>query len=117
GLPRPRPELNFSGIQTLPDHYEQEERSTSWMGTPIIFPSIFLGDSYMRYKPTGEIEKVQRADFELPATTMFSFRRAKNITRTELPGASGTVKEVYGFDDWIIDVRGIALDEPTRSAA
>lgn len=106
--------LSFKGIETLPDYYKPD--AVSWMGTPIMFSAKFLGRSYKRYKPDGSIERVQMPDFQMPAATMFSFRRAHNITRTNLLGNSGTVKEIYGFDDWVIDVRGLCLDEPTQSA-
>lgn len=108
--------LSYSGMETLPDYYT-EGNLTSWMGTPIVFPVKFLGGSYMRYKDNGEIERVSYDDFNLPPATMFSFRRAKNIERTQISGGDGTVKEYYGFDDWVIDVRGLCLDEPERSAA
>lgn len=106
--------LSYTDVEVLPDFYKQD--STSWMGTPIMFAASFLGRSYKRYSPNGEIEIVQMADLQLPPATMFSFRRAHNITRTNLLGANGTVKEIFGFDDWVIDVRGICLDEPTISA-
>ncbi len=106
--------ISYEGIQILPDYYEAE--SKSWMGTPIIFAATLKGDSYQQYNSTGEIVRVSLNDFELPPATMFSFRRAKNVTRTNLLGSNGTVKEIYGFDDWVIDVRGLALDEPNRSA-
>ena len=106
--------LSYTGVEVLPDYYKAD--STSWMGTPIMFSAKFLGRSYKKYAPNGEIEIVQMADFQLPPATMFSFRRAHNITRTNLLGANGTVKEIYGFDDWVIDVRGLCLDEPTLSA-
>lgn len=108
--------ISYSGLEVLPDYYN-EGNLKSWMGTPIVFPVKFLGGSYMRYKGNGEIERVSIADFKLPPATMFSFRRSKNIERTQISGGDGTVKEYYGFDDWIIDVRGICLDEPERSAA
>lgn len=106
--------LSFKGIETLPEYYKAD--AVSWMGTPIMFSAKFLGRGYKRYTPTGEIEIVQMGDFQLPPATMFSFRRAHNITRTNLLGSNGTVKEIYGFDDWVIDVRGLCLDEPTQSA-
>lgn len=106
--------IDFSGIQTLPEYYTQE--ATSWMGTPIIFQGKFDGGTYFKYLEDGRLDTVQMAEFTLPPATMFAFRRAKNVTRTNVLGASGTVKEIYGFDDWIIDVRGLALDEPNRSA-
>ncbi|GIZ09981.1 DUF6046 domain-containing protein [Flavobacterium sp. UMI-01] len=106
--------LSFKGIETLPEYYKAD--AVSWMGTPIMFSASFLGRSYKRYTPQGEIELVKMSDFRLPAATMFSFRRAHNITRTNLLGNNGTVKEIYGFDDWVIDVRGLCLDEPNQSA-
>lgn len=109
------PELNYSGIQVLPDYYT-EESDTSWLGTPILFPATFMGGPYLKYRGDGTLETVDMPDFKLPPATLFSFRRAKNIVRTEVLGGNGTVKELYGFDDWIIDVRGIAFDEPTQSA-
>lgn len=107
-------QLSYSGIEKLPQHYKAS--GTSWMGTPILFQAAFNGGSYNRYKLNGELERVRLGAFLLPAATMFQFRRAKNIVRTNLLGAQGTVKEIYGFDDWIVDVKGICLDEPNRSA-
>lgn len=106
--------VRFKNIETLPEYYPHEH--TSWMGTPILFSASFLGNSYKRYKENGEIERVQLDQLQLPPATMFSFRRAKNITKTNVLGNSGTVKEIFGFDDWIIDVKGLCLDEPNRSA-
>lgn len=106
--------LSFKGIETLPEYYKGD--SVSWMGTPIMFSAKFLGRSYKRYNANGIIETISMNDFQLPPATMFSFRRAHNITRTNLLGNNGTVKEIYGFDDWVIDVRGLCLDEPNLSA-
>lgn len=106
--------ISYQGIEALPENYTSE--STSWMGTPILFAATFKGGTYNRYKHNGEMEAVTLNDLELPAATLFSFRRAKNIERTNLLGSNGTVKEIYGFDDWVIDVKGICLDEPNRTA-
>lgn len=108
------PNLIYEGIEMLPENVDLE--STSWMGTPIIYGATFIGENYKQYNAKGEIVRVSLNDYALPPATMFSFRRAKNITRTNLLGSNGTVKEIYGFDDWVIDVKGIALDEPNRSA-
>ena len=109
-----KPSINYQGLEMLPDYYESD--SQSWMGTPILFSATFKGDSYKKFAPSGEIVRTSLEDFTLPAATLFSFRRAKNITRTNVNGDDGSVKEIFGFDDWIIDVRGLALDEPTISA-
>lgn len=108
------PVLTYEGVEILPDYYDAD--STSWMGTPILFSATFKNGTYKQYNSVGEIVETTLNDFELPSATLFSFRRAKNITRTELLGNNGTVKEIFGFDDWVIDVRGVALDEPNRSA-
>ena len=108
-------ELSFKGIKQLPEYYQPD--ATSWMGTPIMFQAKFENGSYRRYKPNGDTESIQMAEFILPPATMFSFRRAKNVNKTNVLGSTGTVKEIFGFDDWIIDVRGLAIDEPNRTAA
>lgn len=107
-------DLSFKGISSLPEYYNPE--ATSWMGTPILFQAKFGTGFYLKYKPNGELTEVQMEELILPPATMFSFRRSKNITKTNVLGSTGTVKEIFGFDDWIIDVKGLALDEPNRSA-
>ena len=107
--------LDFKGIEILPDYYVSD--ATSWMGTPIIGALTFKGGPYLYYTGTGKLETVQMDDFTLPPATLFSFRRAKNITKTNLLGSNGTVKELFGFDDWIIDVKGLAVDTPDMSAS
>lgn len=112
--------FSYKGIETLPDYSSSDwdfEKQTSWMGTPIIFPTTFINNQKMKkYNSLGELVNVQLNDIQLPPATMFSFRRAKNITKTNVLGSNGTVKEIFGFDDWLIDVRGLCLDEPNRSA-
>ena len=101
------PHFDWSGVDVLPALEEQvneTELPQSWMGTPIVFEAAFVGEaeSYLRYKLNGELEEVELPDMVFPAATMFSFRRSKNITRTNVLGSNGTVKEIYGFDDWIV---------------
>jgi hypothetical protein len=88
----------------------------SWMGTPIMFPILFKGGTYQFYNANGELYDKQLNDFDLPPTTVVDFRRAKNITKTNVLGANGTVKEIYGFDDWQIRIRGLCLDTPSEKA-
>jgi hypothetical protein len=103
--------LDYSGITYLPDYYKTE--GNSWLNTPIIGLLKFKAGSYPVYTPNGEIGFISFDDYIFPPTTLFSFRRAKNITKTNLLGASGTVKEIFGFDDWVIDVKGLCLDDVT----
>lgn len=106
--------LDFKGIEMLPDYYKKE--ATSWMGTPIIGQLTFKGGTYKYFNGIGEVKEIEMDEFTLPPATLFSFRRAKNITKTNLLGSNGTVKELFGFDDWIIDCKGIAVDTPDVSA-
>lgn len=108
------PNLDYSGITFLEEN--KDYQSPNWMGKYMLFPAKFKSGSYHYFKPNGQIDKRRLPDFELPPATLFSFRRAKNIIRTQLNGGSGTVKEIFGFDDWIIDVKGFCLDEPNSKA-
>lgn len=107
--------FDYKGIETIKDYYQSD--ATSWMGTPIIGLLKFKAGTYKKYDSNGILEDRQMSDFTLPPATMFSFRRAKNITKTNLLGSNGTVKEIFGFDDWIIDAKGLAIDTPEMSAA
>lgn len=106
--------IDFSGIDILPDYYPKE--ANSWMGTPIIGLLRFKGGEFKKYNYQGELIDYVIGETFLPATTMFTFSRAKNITKTNLLGSNGTVKEIFGFDDWLIDVKGLCLDTPGSSA-
>lgn len=106
--------LDYSGITYLPDYYKRDQ--TSYLNTPVIGLLTFKAGSYPIYTPNGEIANITFDELILPASTLFSFRRAKNITKTNLLGNNGTIKEIFGFDDWIIDVKGLCLDNDTLSA-
>jgi len=108
------PKLKFDDVEF--NIIEESDRK-SWMGTPIMFSASFNEETYNVYeKKSGQLEKSSMKTFDLPAATVFQFRRAKNIIRTNVSGANGTVKELYGFDDWVIDVKGLCLDEPNQTA-
>ena len=105
---------DYKGVVFIEDYYEKE--ATSWMGTPILGLLTFKAGTYKIYSGKGELNDIELPDFILPPATLFSFRRAKNITKTNLLGSNGTVKEIFGFDDWVIDVKGLAVDTPESSA-
>lgn len=106
--------FDYKGIDIIEDYYTKE--ATSWMGTPIIGLLKFKAGTYKIYNDKGELSDIIYNEFILPPATLFSFRRSKNITKTNLLGNNGTVKEIFGFDDWIIDVKGLAVDTPQSSA-
>lgn len=105
-------QLNFSG---LPELSEEEFRyGRSWMGTPISFKFSFKGGNYKAYDIEGNIEERQLSDFQLPLSTMVEFSRAKRMKTTPTVGGYGTVKEMYGFEDWSIRIRGLCIPDPSH---
>lgn len=115
-LPSEAPQNGEASYGSIPVKPLEEAKKLSWLGTPIIYPMLFKGGEYQFYQPTGIIGSVRLNDFEIPPATLVDFRRAKNITKTRLSGNNGTVKEIYGFDDWQIRIRGLCLDTPQSSA-
>jgi len=84
----------------------------SYIGTPVMFPFTFLGGNYRRLN-RGIVETVSLADWDLPYSTLVDFRRNKNISITPINGGNGSVKELYGFDDWQISIKGIIIPDKT----
>lgn len=103
------PELSaYSGITLIP---EEEGEAKSVLGTPIIFPISLKGGTYQVYDGKGKLREKTYKDYTMPGTTLVDFSRAKNITRTNVLGSNGTVKEIFGFDDWKIRMRGVCLPD------
>lgn len=89
----------------------------SYLGTPVIHPVTFAGQSYNVYNDNGEITQKALAPFELPVTTLSSFSRSKNLHTTDLVGSYGNVTEMYSFRPWRIDIRGLCLYDPDKPGA
>ncbi len=101
----------FSGVTIKLEEFA--ETKTSWMGTPIVMPLYFKGGPNIKmYNETGQITENRFGDFMLPAASLIDFSREKLFSETKVSGGYGTVKEVYGLDDWQITIRGVCLDEP-----
>ncbi|AOR29540.1 hypothetical protein FORMB_25230 [Formosa sp. Hel1_33_131] len=115
-LPNDAPQNGDASYTSIPVKEKKEAKKMSWLGTPIIYPTVFKGSTYQYYKETGIIDDQALNDFNIPPATLIDFRRAKNITKTKILGSNGTVKEIYGFDDWQIRFRGLCLDTPQVSA-
>ena len=107
--------FNYAGVEVV-DSLEYASK-LSHLGTPMIVPIKFKGKKYQVFNDYGEIVSDSYEDFELPATTLVNFRRAKTISKTKASAAIGTVKELFGFDDWRIDIRGFCLADPSHKTA
>lgn len=92
-----------------------EAMRLSKLGTPIVFPVKFTAGSYKFYDYQSKIVEKQLADFWLPPATMVDFSRVKNIRHTDVIGGNGTVKEIYGFDDWQIRIRTVCHNDELSS--
>ncbi|AZA95341.1 DUF6046 domain-containing protein [Chryseobacterium shandongense] len=57
--------------------------------------------------------RVKMNEFRLPNATMVDFSRGKLITVT--PTYNGSVKEIFGFDDWKIRIRMLCIAEKNRN--
>ncbi len=106
---------NFKGV-TVVDNDIDIHRVT-YLGTPIIFPVILKGQNYRIYKDNGEVGTISVRDFELPAVTLSTFSRKKNLSKTELTAGYGSVTEMYGFSDWRIEIRGLCIKEKSHPHA
>jgi hypothetical protein len=96
---------------------EEEADRLSRFGTPVLGSFTVLGRSYKMYdEATGGLTDRSFPDFEFPVATIVDFERLKNIIKTPTIGSSGTVKEIFGLDDWRINIRGICLDDLSRKA-
>lgn len=96
----------YQGIEFI--DAEEAER-LSYLGTPVLFPITFVAGTYKRYDEQGKIEDVQMEDFQLPVTCIADFKRAKQLATTNISGGKGTVKELFGFEDWQINIKGFFL--------
>lgn len=107
--------FNYAGVEVT----ENLDYATklSHLGTPMIVPILFKGKKYQIYNTFGEIVTDAFEDFNLPAATLVNFRRAKIMSKTKASASKNTVKELFAFDDWRIDIRGFCLADPSHKTA
>lgn len=99
----------YPDIRLLPE--EDEGDFISEFGTPVFGSITFESGEYNTYnRKTGAVEKVTMSDYTLPYSCIVEFSRNAHVTKTEVLGNTGTVKEIYGKSDWSISIRGIAMD-------
>ncbi|HIB37982.1 DUF6046 domain-containing protein [Mesonia sp.] len=102
----------YEGI-SFTDDLQQSEKM-SHLGTPVLFPITFSAGSYKKYDESGRIVSSNLSDFTLPYSCVIDFNRPKIISKTNMSNGYGTVKEIFGFDDWQIDIKGFFLPQPNH---
>jgi hypothetical protein len=101
----------YQGVKVLD---EEESKVLSWMGTPVMGTFSLMGGTYKTYDEKGQLVTMNVNDFLMPYATIVEFARAMNVTKTKAIGSKGTVKEIYGLDDWVISIKGICLTDNVR---
>lgn len=102
----------FTGMEIV--ETINESFDTSSRGTAILFPVIFSEGNYKRYNDKGELVNKKMGDFRLPIASVVSFRRDKIMSQTKINGGKGSVKEVYGFDDWQVTINGFLIPDNSQ---
>lgn len=102
----------FQNIEIVEDINEAFEMSS--FGTPILSPIVFGGGTYKRYNDKGELVDKKMSNFRLPIASVISFKRDKLMTETKINGGNGTVKEIYGFDDWQVTINGFLIPDNSQ---
>lgn len=77
-------------------------------GKPVRFDITLQAGNYLVYNDNGELELISYQDFLLPLTSVCSFRRSKNRSRTM------DVTEQYLPNFWVIDIQGLCLNDFDR---
>ena len=102
-----------------PDIYSDTDgqRRYSQFETPVIGDFWAVPDDF-QYKIYlgGKLVETDFTEFEFPLASIVDFSKAKNIIKTPTIGSGGTVKEMFGFEDWKINIRGVIIDDPSRQA-
>lgn len=103
----------YNGL-TLDDELP-DDGSPMRMGQKTFGAFWLKGGKYQSFNQyTGELEHFRYSDFLMPLATIVDLEREMIVTKTPTNGASGSVKEIFGFDDWNISINGIILPDPER---
>lgn len=107
---RKEPERKYSSIPIKEAELKEADRF-SRLGTPIVFPVKFKGGFYKNYDNKARLTDIKYDDFWFPPATMVDFSQSKHITQTDVLGGNGTVKEIFGFEDWNIRIRTLCITD------
>jgi len=104
-----REQQQFPGLQAIQARDVEEYNA---LGLPIFDLVTFRGGIYDTIE-NGQVVPIEIPDRELPLTSMISCSRSKQITKSTPSGATGSVKELWAFQDWKVQIRGLIMgDDP-----
>lgn len=113
------PELNEKPTQSTSfSNVEIEVANPEYDNAPVRFGQKtwgafwFKGDGiYNVWNHKGILKPAKMPDFLMPLASLIEFRRDKVIKKTPVVGGAGTVKEVYGLEDWSININGVIIPD------
>jgi hypothetical protein len=77
-----------------------------------VYGSFWLkGGKHLSFDSQGELVENEYNSLLMPLATMVDFSRNKTVTKTPMVGGAGSVKEIYGLEDWAISINGIILPD------
>ena len=100
----------FSGVQLNPEAPVYDNAPVRF-GLKTFGAFWFRGGVYKTWDFKGNLVDVELNDLLMPLATLVEFSRSKTVTKTPTIGGIGTVKEVYGFEDWSLSMNGIILPD------
>lgn len=100
---------NFQINTSLSDQFPINSTRYSRLGNPVQFDITFEGGNYFVYNDDGTLSRKRYNSFLLPVTSLTEIRQGSNRT-TIL-----NVTEQYLEAPWIIDIRGVIINDPERN--
>jgi hypothetical protein len=102
------PELNYSGMPVVT---LDENNVMSYLNTPIEQQIIFKAGNYDVLKNGIVVSRNFPNDYPLSASCICEFSRGKIMDKTNINGTEGYVKELWGFEDWTVNIKGLLFCE------
>jgi len=106
-----------AGLVTPYTNVEVLNRDVEYDNAPVRFGQktfgafVFKGTEYKIWDYNGTLQDVEMRDLLMPLATLVEFSRPKRVVQTPTTGGIGSVKEIYGLDDWSISISGIILPD------
>ncbi|GHV40456.1 hypothetical protein FACS1894179_07030 [Bacteroidia bacterium] len=86
----------YPDFRFLPEDVSDDEIRPSEFDTPILGPVTFEAGEYNTYnRKTGAVEKVTMDGYTLPSSCIVEFARDANVTKTDVLGSTGTVRDCF----------------------
>lgn len=102
--------LPYSNVEVKSQDAEDRDAPVRF-GQKVFGYFSFNGGLYKTWDYKGNPVDIQLGDLLMPLASLIEFTRQKTVMKTPTLGGLGTVKEIYGFEDWNISITGIILPD------